>query len=91
MKARLTLEDGTGPVFMVRSVPYSLLSKVEIEVERVESEGILTPVMWSDWASPVVVVPKTEGSVRLCGDFKVTMNPALTIDQYPLPQTSWQH
>ena len=86
VKAKLTLRNGAIPVFMkARPVPYSLRTKVETELERLERENI-TPVTWSEWATPVVVVPKADGSVRLCGDFKVTVNPALNIDQYPLPR-----
>eukprot|EP00731_Ephydatia_muelleri_P018557 Em0011g597a len=85
--ARLTRKEDTSPVFMkARPVPYSLRHKVETELERMVEIGALTPVSWSEWASPIVVVPKPDGSVRICGDFRVTVNPSLKVHQYPLPR-----
>ena len=50
-----------------------------------EAEGILRKVDSSDWTAPIVSVSKKDGRLRLCGDFKVTVNQALEAEQYPLP------
>ncbi len=66
-------------------MPYALKEAVERDLERLEGLGIIEKVNFSDWATPVVPVPKANGSVRLCGDYKVTINPVLQVDQYPMP------
>eukprot|EP00731_Ephydatia_muelleri_P001201 Em0001g1201a len=87
IKAKLHLKEGATPVFMkARPVPYSVRKKVEDELNRLQELGIISPVSWSEWATPIVVVPKQDGAIRLCGDFKVSVNPALKIDMYPLPK-----
>ena len=58
-----------------RSVPFAMKSVVEEELNRLESTGVLERVEVADWAAPIVAVPKKDGRVRICGDYKVTINP----------------
>ena len=51
-----------------------------------EREGVIERVDYSEWAAPIVTVPKKDGSFRICRDYKVTVNQALAVDQYPLPK-----
>ena len=44
-------------------------------------------VLHSEWAAPVVVVLTGDGKIRLCGDFKVTMNKSLEVNQHLLPKS----
>ena len=86
-KGHLHLVEGATPRFCkARPLPYALRDKVATELDRLEHDGILTKVSWSEWATPVVSVPKKDGSVRICGDFKVSLNKQLRVDQYPLPR-----
>ncbi|XP_037279677.1 uncharacterized protein LOC119172626 [Rhipicephalus microplus] len=84
--ARLHIKDGATPRFCkARKIPFSLLDKVSAELDRLVAEGIITPVSYSEWATPVVPVLKRDGTVRICGDFKVTLNPVCEMESYPLP------
>lgn len=40
----------------------------------------------SEWGTPIVPIVKSDGSLRICGDYKVTVNPKLLIDGHPLPR-----
>ncbi|KAJ8346503.1 hypothetical protein SKAU_G00279040 [Synaphobranchus kaupii] len=87
IKARVTLKPDSVPKFCPpRNVPYALRPKVEAELTRLTELGVISPVEHSDWATPVVPVSKKDATVRLCDDFKVTINPALCVDKYPIPR-----
>lgn len=85
-QVKVRVQDGTQPRFhKPRPVPYALKQQVEKELERPEKNGIISKVDQSDWAAPIVVVPKKDQSVRICGDYKVTINQCIQKEEYPLP------
>lgn len=72
--ATLNLKPGTQPrFFQARVVPYAIRPKVEEETDRLVQQGIITPVRFSEWATPIVPVIKKGGNVRICSDFKITV------------------
>ena len=44
-------------------------------------------VRLSGTKSSHVAVPKSDGSVRVCGDYKVSANKAVTCDTHPIPRS----
>ncbi|XP_032240284.2 uncharacterized protein K02A2.6 [Nematostella vectensis] len=84
--AQLHVRDVATPVHQKhRTVPFAIRHQVETELENLEKQGIISPITNSEWATPVVPLVKKSGGIRLCGDFKVTLNPELVADSYPLP------
>ena len=84
MTAKILVTPNAQPrFFKPRPVPYLLKEKVGIEIERLQQAGIIKPVKFSDWAAPVVPVVKKDGSVRLCGDYKVSVNQVCKTNVYP--------
>ena len=59
-----------------RPAPYSLNERTEKELERIVKGDIYEPVQYSKWAAPVVPILKDDGTVRICGDDKQTINQA---------------
>ncbi|CAF1690093.1 unnamed protein product, partial [Adineta ricciae] len=77
--------DATPRFFKPRPIPLAYLDGVKMEIERNVKAGILERIDTSLWAAPIVPVKKPNGSIRICGDFKVTINPQILVDQHPIP------
>lgn len=84
ISVRLPLASNATPIFhKARMVPYALFPAVEEEIKRLVTAGYMESVSHSNWATPIVPVIKKNGKVRLCGDYKVTVNKFLQMEHYP--------
>ena len=79
------LPNATLHFFKPRPVPFAIKVAVSQELNHLEKQGIISSVSTSQWAAPIVIVPKKDGRFRICGDYKVTVNQALDVQEYPLP------
>jgi len=87
-EAKVYVDPSALPKFMkARPVPYALKTKVEKELDRLQSEGIISPVVFTEWAAPIVPGVKQDGSVHICGDYRCTVNQVSKLDNYPLIQS----
>ena len=79
-------ENATPQFFKLRPVPFALKEKIAEELKRLERIGVLEKVEFSDWAMPIMPVLTPDGTARICGDYKVTINrAALDVPEYPMP------
>ncbi|KAK8773502.1 hypothetical protein V5799_011964, partial [Amblyomma americanum] len=82
----LELLGNAQPKFLkARPVPFALRTSVEKELDKLEQQGVIEPTQHSQWATPLVVVRKKNGTIRLCGDYRSTVNLATKASSYPLP------
>ncbi|XP_011882947.1 PREDICTED: uncharacterized protein K02A2.6-like [Vollenhovia emeryi] len=80
----LKLREKATPVYTKeRNVPFALRERVEKELDNLEKAGIISKIDASDWGSPLVVIPKKDGGVRLCVDYKVGVNERLVTSKHP--------
>lgn len=87
VKVKLLVDPSVSPKFYkARTIPFALKERVETELQKLEASGIISPVDQSDWAAPIVPVMKQNGHVRICGNYRVTVNQAIKVDSYSLPR-----
>jgi len=74
--------------FPVRQHPYKAgplaQERCKAQVERMRSMAVTEPPT-GEWASPVNMVPKPDGSVRFCIDYR-NLNLVTVKDAYPVPR-----
>ena len=60
--------------------------KVKEEIDKLLKVGFIRPVKKAIWLSPIVVVPKKNGKIWVCVDYR-KLNAATVTDAFPLPFT----
>lgn len=89
-KVKLHIKENATPIHVpARPIYFGIQKNVEAELERLLQENILSPVDPNEtpieWATPTVNVPKKGGGIRICGDFRTTINPVMITEKHPVP------
>lgn len=78
-------EPHAAPVYQrPRPVPLRTRDAVRTEINSMLAAGIVVPSS-SEWSSPIVVVKKKDGGIRLCVDYRA-VNDITIKDSFPLPR-----
>ena len=56
------------------------------KLDHLQKAGVIEVIQFYNWAVPIVSVVKLNGRVRICSDFKLTVNKVAKLDTYPLPK-----
>ena len=90
-KAKIHVEVDAVPKFRkTRPVPYAMKGKIEEELKRLQEEGTIESEQFSEWAAPILPIMKSDNSIRICDDYKTTVNQVSKLDNYVRWRTCWQ-
>ena len=74
-----------GPIFeKMRRIPNALKAAVKGRIDDLLRNGIIKESC-SPYAMPLVIVPKKDGGIRMCVDYR-RLNAVTTRDRFPLPR-----
>ncbi len=82
-EATLHVKAESRPKFCkVHSIPFAIKPAIDQELECLEAAGIIQKVATSNWAAPIVPVPKKDGRYRPLG---TNVTPVMDVEQYRKP------
>ena len=62
----------------------ALQQQTNAELDHLQAECILCPTKVSDWATPIIPVLNKDDTIKVCDDFKLTVNQATQTEVHPL-------
>ena len=85
-QAKLHIDESVEPTAQkLRPSPFGLREKIEEKLEELVNHDVIEQVQGpTPWVSPVVVVPKPTGDIRLCVDMRKA-NRAIVRERHPIP------
>ena len=84
--ASLLVKPGAKPIYQKpATVPFALKSGIGDKIEEFEKLGVYEKTKNSSWGTPIVPVFNKNNKLRLCGNYKITINKHLVDDKYPIP------
>jgi len=84
---KLHIDESVKPVAQhVRKIPFGLRGKVDKKLDELLELDVIeeVPEGPSEWISPLMVVPKGNGDVRVCVDMR-RANEAIIRERHPIP------
>lgn len=89
--AETAIKPGLGKLeginfYKLRPMPCIMRPNVKATLAQMVANDTIEKVDCSDWETPVVLMMKPDGSMRICGDYKVMLNPCLQVPQHPIPR-----
>ena len=77
--------ENHGPIRVPsRRIPLHYMDEVKRQLHEMQDQGIISPSR-SAWRSPALYVPKKDGQIRICVDYR-QLNAITAKDAYPLPR-----
>ena len=64
-------------IYIDHPIAYKLCNSIKASLDKMIESDINRRVQSLKWVTPIVTPIKSNGQPRICGDFKITLNPIL--------------
>ena len=88
IKHEIRIMPGIKPIKQrIRPIPPKKMQEFSNNIKSMVKNGIIRPCKFSAWSSPVNLVGKKDGTIRVTQDYRI-LNSVTVKDAYPLPNKS---